>query len=73
MGVWSTVDAILTVACGERYAERAVEKVKETTDLLVSVSKSAMTTYSSNQTSISQTSTNQDTRKIQKALDAFDE
>lgn len=73
MGVWSTVDAILTAAYGVGYAERAVEKVKETKDLLVSASKNAMTTYSTGQNSTGQGGIKQDSYKIEKALNAFDE
>lgn len=73
VGLWSTVDAILSAAYGTDYAERAAKKVRETTDLLVNVSKNAINTYSTSQSSTGQISASQNTQKIKKALDAFDE
>lgn len=73
MGFFSTLDDILKGAWGSDYAERAVEKVKETKDLLVGTAKSTMTTYSNRQANMSQNNAVQDSHKIKKALDAFDE
>lgn len=73
MGFFSTIDDILTAAWGVGYAERAVEKVKETSTLLVGATRSAIGTYSSGRASTSQNSAVQDSHKIKKALDAFDE
>jgi len=55
-------------------AGKALGDVAESiADTAISVSKNAIETYSSRQTSMSQTTATQDSQKIKKALDAFDE
>lgn len=62
---------VFDVSC--RAGEALGDVAENIADTAVSVSKNAIETYSSRQTSVSQTSVTQDSQKIKNALDAFDE
>lgn len=71
MGLLNAVDVFLSVVYGKNYALSAADNIRKVKNEVVNISKSAISTYSTQTTQ--QASIGQNNHKIKKALDAFDE